>query len=138
MNKEQLKIIFKNCNWRFPDNSIEDEYTGKYNYHDLILFAKEYCKIKEKEKIMNKIIINKIIEPILELFDSNHNKIGNITSYLQMNDVRLQIKRNKLVGYYFLFNNQKIEINENEKLLNFVEGFYDLVDDQIDEMLDLK
>lgn len=44
-----IKEIFKNCNWRFPDNSIEDEYTGRYNYHDLILFAKEYSKIKEKE-----------------------------------------------------------------------------------------
>jgi hypothetical protein len=136
MNKETLKIIFKKCNWRFPDSSIEDEYTGRYNFHDLILFVKEYCKIKENQNIMDNITINKIIEPTSELFDSNDNKIGDITSFLQMLDVRLQIKRNNLDGYYFLYKHIKIYIDKNGKLLKYVEGFYDQFDYYIDELLD--
>lgn len=44
--------------------------------------------------------INAIIEPVCPLFNPEGCWIGDITSELQLNDVRLQIKKAKLEGYY--------------------------------------
>ena len=81
------------------------------------------------------ITINKIVEPICPLFDNKDNKIGEVTSSLQMNDVRLQIHRLKLKGYYFVYKDEKIYINKYGGIINQKPGFYDMFDDQLDEFL---
>ena len=88
----------------------------------------------------NTIIVNKIIEPICEVFDKDNNKLGSISSVLEYNDIRLQINRaykrgNPINGIYFLYKGNKMYINEMGGLINPLSGFYDTFDNQLDEML---
>lgn len=62
--------------------------------------------------------------------------------YPQFLDVRIQIKEKGLSGYYVLFtdsNNveRKIFINPDGSTDSYPIGFYDLIDNQIDILLDL-
>jgi len=61
-------------------------------------------KIKRDKEIENDTV---------KLFDKSHNLIGIIESGLQMQDICLQIKKNKIVGYYFMFNGQKTIIEKD-------------------------
>ena len=81
--------------------------------------------------------INNIVEPVVKLYDSNDVEVGLITNYLQLNDVRLQIKRQKLEGYYVIFGEDyKISIYSNSTMSGWPDGFYDLIDKQLEELID--
>ena len=81
--------------------------------------------------------INNIVEPVVKLYDSNDVEVGLITNYLQLNDVRLQIKRQKLEGYYVIFGEDyKISIYSDGSMSGWPDGFYDLIDKQLEEFLD--
>jgi len=64
-------------------------------------------------------------------------EIGIITSFLQLNDIRLQIKRNKLSGYYIKWNIFKLSIDEYGHVSDWPLGFYDTFDKQIEELIGL-
>jgi hypothetical protein len=61
--------------------------------------------------------------------------------YFQFNDVRIQIKEQHLEGYYVLFNkdgqDRKIMITPDGGTDSYPSGFYSLIDDQLDRLLDL-
>jgi hypothetical protein len=82
--------------------------------------------------------INNIKEPICNLYDSNNNFIGHITSNVQLNDIRIQIKKAKIKGYYIIWNKKQMLIASNGGLDWWPKGFYDLIDTQTKELLDWK
>jgi hypothetical protein len=80
--------------------------------------------------------VNKIVEPISTLYNSDGVEIGKITSYLELNDIRIQIKKNKVSGYYIIWEDMIIYTDKYGNLDEWPKGFYDLVDDQLNALVD--
>lgn len=74
--------------------------------------------------------INKIVPPKAELFNPKNESLGFVENELEFNDVRIQIMRNSLVGYYFKFNEHIIPIKSSGEINDWVGGFYDQLDEQ--------
>jgi hypothetical protein len=72
--------------------------------------------------------INKIKDSKAYLF-YNSTEIGLISNQLELNDVRLQIAKQKLSGYYIIFANheglQEIAIRPDGSLSHWPSGFFD-------------
>ena len=79
--------------------------------------------------------INKIKEPVCSLFNSKDEKIGDIKSFLQLQDIRVQILEKNLEGYYLIFNKQVIKINKDGLLSSWPINFYDHNDIMTDKLL---
>jgi hypothetical protein len=69
------------------------------------------------------------------LYGPDGSFIGIIDSEIILNDVRLQIKRQQLEGYYIIFENNKITIHLNGKLNHWPNGFFRTWTDQLFELL---
>lgn len=59
------------------------------------------------------------------LYSPSGKLIGEITDDLNFTDVRYQIYRRQLSGYYFIFNGIKIDIDKDGGIDNWVDGFFD-------------
>ena len=81
------------------------------------------------------VVINEIAEPISELFHPDGTKIGTITSNLQVNDICIQIMKQKLEGYYFMFEGKKVVIENDGRIYNAPFGFYNKHSEQLRELL---
>jgi len=79
--------------------------------------------------------INKIEEPVSKLFDSEDNLVGKISSLLELNEVRIQIKKNKLYNYYIRWGDHIIYLSNDGTFYPFIEGFYDQIDYQLEALL---
>jgi len=76
--------------------------------------------------------INKITEPVCNLYSPSEKYLGKIRSYLQLNDVRIQIMNLKLDGYYVVWDNDyKISIDKYGNMSEWPKGFYDLGENQL-------
>jgi predicted ATPase len=80
--------------------------------------------------------INEIVESVSKLYDKDDKLVGEITSLLQLDDIRIQIKKEKVSGYYVIWNNLKIRIDKFGYLEDWPRGFYDNMDKQLDELID--
>jgi predicted ATPase len=80
--------------------------------------------------------INEIKESPCKLYDNKDNLVGDIISTLQLSDVRIQIKKEKVSGYYVIWNDQKIRIDKFGYVESWPKGFFDTYDDQLDELID--
>lgn len=82
-----------------------------------------------------KVKINHTIkEPECSLYDPEGNCLGIINTSVILNDVRLQIKRQKLEGYYILFENHRIDICSNGRMNSWPTGFFDLEINQLAQL----
>jgi predicted ATPase len=72
--------------------------------------------------------INHIQEPVVPLYGPE-GLIGYIKNQLEFADVRGQIKTQRLQGYYFIFNDERIDIDEYGNCSKWPKGFYDQIDD---------
>ena len=77
--------------------------------------------------------INEIIEPKSQLF-FNDELVGEITSHLQLNDCLLQIFRERLEGYYIIYEGEKYPIKSNGKIEN-ASRIYPLLTKQMKELM---
>lgn len=92
---------------------------------------------------MNNVKINQIEETTCQLFDPEDNLIGDITSVLQLNDVRIQIMQQKLKGYYFIWmhdpknpvNGRRLDINPDGRMPDWPNGFFDEWDNQLSTLI---
>ena len=81
--------------------------------------------------------INEIKETTAKLYKDKE-LVGEITSYLQLQDIRIQIKEAKAEGYFIDWNDHRINIDKNGLLSDWPLGFFDIVDDQLDTLLGLE
>lgn len=82
------------------------------------------------------VVIREIEETVAELYDGDGNHVGQITSEMQLNDVRIQIKTLGLSGYSILWKGyHHININENGYLDEWPVGFFDVSICQLEELL---
>jgi predicted ATPase len=82
-------------------------------------------------------INNNLKEESCFLYGPNNVLIGEIKNYFAFNDVRIQIREQKLSGYYIDFKNERIFINQHGKLDYWPKGLFDLFDKQLDKLLNL-
>ncbi len=78
--------------------------------------------------------INEIKETTAQLYHKDI-LIGNITSFLQLNDVRIQIKEEALTDYYITWKDDIIYIDKFGKLNEWPEGFFTELDTQLDKLI---
>ena len=78
--------------------------------------------------------INRITPQVVELFNPNDESMGFINLF-EFNDIRIQIKKQSVEGYYCLFQNIKCEIDKNGKLKRWPNGFFDLFEKQLMQLI---
>lgn len=91
---------------------------------------------------MEPIKINEIEETTCKLYNPENKLIGEIKSFLQLGDVRIQIMQNELSGYYIIWKEGteeaiQIYIDKLGNLDHWPIGFYDDFDNQLDKLLGL-
>jgi hypothetical protein len=94
-------------------------------------------ELEELKKFLpdNLVQIKDIRETPCELFNPDDELVGIIESSLVLNDVRLQINRQNLSGYYVVFNGMKINIDNNGRLEEWPDGFFDIIENQLRELI---
>jgi hypothetical protein len=85
--------------------------------------------------------IEPVVEPVCDLYwmppsGGRATLVGQITSFLQLQNVRIQIKKEKLSGYFIAWDGWIININNEGKLDRWPAGFYDLMDHQLNYLVD--
>lgn len=80
--------------------------------------------------------VNKIIPQTVEAFDPDGNSLGFLND-LEFNDLRIQIMKENVNGYYMMFENERIGIDNDGNINPWRKGFYDMDNIQINEMVDL-
>lgn len=83
---------------------------------------------------MEKIKVNKITPQTVECFDPNNNSLGFLNEY-EFHDLRVQIKREKVKGYYCIFDNRELFIDINGRIAFWPEGFFDVIENYMIELL---
>jgi len=68
--------------------------------------------------------INKYEVQVVEHFDNNGNSLGFLNEHENL-DLRIQIAKEKAIGYFLVFDGLKIGIEPNGKISNWKEGLYD-------------
>jgi len=82
--------------------------------------------------------VNRIIEEAAVLFSPDRTYLGEIRSHLELADVRIQIKKHGMSGYFLKWRNSEIQINKNGGINIWLDGFFDTYDKQLNVLLDLK
>jgi len=77
-----------------------------------------------------------IIPQTVEIFDPENKSLGMFNEY-EFNDLRIQIKKENIEGYYVKFNEHKINICPNGKVEKWPSGFFDLQERQFSELFKL-
>lgn len=80
--------------------------------------------------------INDIKETTATLIDPQGEIVGQIESQLQLDDIRIQIKKEKISGYTIKWVNHLITISVDGYLSEWPFGFFDITDLQLEELLD--
>ena len=78
--------------------------------------------------------INKIIPPTLEVYEPNGDLIGTVNEY-EFLDLRVQIKKLQLSGYYLIFNSKKVRIDRNGDLEEYPIGLLDTMTNSYCELI---
>lgn len=84
--------------------------------------------------------INNVVDRTVEVY-YNEQHIGTINTQYQLNDIRLQVKKQKLSGVYFHFLRpdgvvERIDCNSSGNLCRWPKGFFDVIEKQLWNLLD--
>ena len=71
-----------------------------------------------------KVVVNHITPQTVELFDPQNNSLGFVNEY-ELGDVKIQIAKYKLSGYYVKFEERKLRIDHFGTLEDYPNGFFD-------------
>lgn len=78
---------------------------------------------------------NELLEPVCSLYNTKGENIGEIHNSMQLNDVRLQIKKEGIAGYTVWFNGRFVKIDKNGNLDTWPDGFYDQTINQLIQLI---
>ena len=68
--------------------------------------------------------INKITPTTLDIYNPDGELIGAVNEY-EFLDIRVQIKKEQIFGYYLIFKGQKVKIDKNGELEEYPIGLLD-------------
>jgi len=80
---------------------------------------------------------NIIEPPERDVYNPDGEYLGSLNIY-EFNDLRLQIAKERAVGYYALFEDRRIEIRPNGTCDGWPNGFFDQYERQLRELIDYK
>ena len=78
--------------------------------------------------------VNKIIPQTVELFNPDNISMGFVNQY-ELFDIAVQIKQHKAIGYYVVFNNEKLEITEEGRIYCTTKGFFDTIANYLRQLI---
>lgn len=79
--------------------------------------------------------INRIEPQEVMVFKPNDELLGSVNQY-ELNDLCIQIKANKIKGYYIAFNGHRLDIDEHGRIITLgVIGFFDLFEEQLSKIM---
>ena len=78
--------------------------------------------------------VNKIIPQVVEHFDPEKNSLG-FLNYEESLDLRVQIKKEQISGYFLRFNSVNIPIDKNGTLYEYPNGLYEIAINYLFELL---
>lgn len=84
---------------------------------------------------MAEVIINNHIDPEVMLYGPDGNEVGLICNTAALDNVRVQICRQHLTGYYFIYNGEKICIDGNGNVEKWPDGCFDYIIKAAGEMM---
>ena len=82
------------------------------------------CKKEAEEKKKPLIKVNKYKVQTVEHFDNNDNSLGFLNEWENI-DLRCQIAKQRVSGYYLMFNDSKILINPDGRIDDWQNGLFD-------------
>ncbi len=83
----------------------------------------------------NKIVIWEYLTgELVDLYHDEFGCIGRNINERQFNDVRIQIAKEEVSGYYILWNDKRIDIDKNGDMSDFPVGLYDHVSTALAEI----
>ena len=91
--------------------TTEDE---KHNYYHLETVNPNRLAVR----------INNDIDPVVTLYSPDGQPVGEIRNETAFDDARLQIAKQCISGFYFMFNNERINIEETGELEHWPKGCY--------------
>lgn len=97
----------------------------------------QYIRNEKTKATMCGIATNNQIDPTVMLYSPDDNEVGLICNMTALDDVRLQIFRQNLAGYYIVYKGEKIHIDSRGNLEKWPEGCFDYVIKAAGEMLDV-
>lgn len=68
--------------------------------------------------------INRIKPPTLDIYEPSGKLLGTVNEY-EFLDIRVQIKKEQIFGYYLIFNGEKVQIDKNGELEEYPLGLLD-------------
>lgn len=110
--------------WWYFEPHLVVEYEGNE------WFVYEYSMYDENEEVVH---INRITPQTVEVFTPADRSMGFVNEY-EFNDLRVQIAKNELEGYYVLHNNEKLFISSDGHLSNWGTGMFDVIETQLSEL----
>lgn len=87
---------------------------------------------------MNKIEIRCIRNKPVRIFNPDGSLLCETDNLLQFNDIRIQIKDQKLEGYYLEFEGEKSIIDSNGGICNWMKGLFAIAADQLNDLYDFQ
>lgn len=84
---------------------------------------------------MAEVTIDNHIDPEVVLYGPDDKEVGLICNTAALDNVRVQICRQHLTGYYFIYNGEKIHIDGNGNVEKWPDGCFDYIIKAAGEMM---
>lgn len=78
--------------------------------------------------------IKKITPPTLEIYNRNGELLGEVNEY-EFLDIRVQIRKAQISGYWLIFKNKKVRIDRNGELEEYPIGLLDTMSNYYYQLL---
>lgn len=114
----------------------EELFNRNYEHSKYINHLNEFgfIDINKELRMKGEIEIKRIVPERVDLHDSSGELIAVDMNEYELNHVRIQIARKKLSGYYILWKQKQIIIEDNGKLAEWPEGLFDIQEKQLAEL----
>lgn len=83
------------------------------------------------------IVIRDIQNPSVKIYNPDGTLLCDTNNELVFNDIRIQIKDQKLTGYYLIFEGNKCEINNDGELVKWPKGLFSIGTNQLNYLFEI-
>lgn len=125
--KDYLDVNEENEDWWFFKPVLIVEY-GALTKNEYYIY--EYSFYEENTELIH---VKTIIPQLVEVFTPKGRSLGLVNEF-EFNDLRIQISKNRIEGYYLMYNDKKHNITVDGKLDEWSSGLFDIIEIQLSEL----
>lgn len=93
----------------------------------------EVIEVEEpEEEPVVELKFNRHEDKPVPLYNHHDELLGFVWNEIEFNDIRIQIKSQNVKGYYFVYNERKIEIDPDGNIDKWPDGFFDTAHKQLE------